>query len=552
MQTMQVSSQQFLVRPFNGTASVFDAPVPSAPKYVQAEVSLAVAKRQRERERRLRELSLAVTMHTDAADPPARSRGQLAFVSSARDFHSTRAPARAPALQRRHTARPRGPRVAELSKPVSESLGRFMHQRFQSKIRPLPPPKSHRGAFPDLQPEPEPEPSSASLASSSSTSGFGASLRRRPQADEVVRELAAAMCASSGDTPPWLSSAVKADVPDVERGLNELMKDYVDAHAAEHRAHRNAVRSELDSTGKLSAGFEPEPEQDPYLAAEASEPLMRTAQLLELKEETMPGVLQHDSEGAAGSDDPNIEAALDRLGMGSSQLSDEFGLSSGSVVQLYRTLYVFLFGFNNAVGSVLEATLPTVNDRGVPIPGTSGSEVSTAVRPRLWRAYFMLVDLMISSCYSRKVEEAQLQALGPGGAARDEIAAQQDALLQLQAEQDERVETMQAEITQLKLQLGEADREKFAQDVELERLETKEADLIAAYQALTSSATLRRFELDERLERGASKKLMESVFGAGKSRLDETATSQKNLARELAAERAKEKKKIDLDDTSLG
>ena len=91
-------------------------------------------------------------------------------------------------------------------------------------------------------------------------------------------------------------------------------------------------------------------------------------------------------------------------------------------------------------------------------------------------------------------------ALGGAGKLLTESARE---LRKVQSEQRARVKVLHKEIKRLKAALSKADTDGRAQNGELERLRLREESLIASYQALMSSVTLRRFELDERLARGA-------------------------------------------------
>ncbi len=490
----------------------------------------------------LQALSAVVALHAneDSRRMPTGqdTRGKLEFVSSARDFQSTRPRAN----RSQHRTRPSPPRVAKEQKPYSNSLGQFLQQRFQSSK----PERSSQLADVHGATSSSSLPVSATIPVRNS-----ASVQQTQAGDELVHELAAAIAAASGETPPWLNDISDVAMSDVESGLSNLMNEYVVAHAAEHSAHCDAVRRELrtlrsrlglainvdhtpepDPEPEPESEPEPEPEPEPELHSALLQKLnllMQTEQLLELKEQVMPGVLQ-EQQAAKGKVGAKPISALDKLDLGSSQLINEFDLSNDGLIQLYRTLYVFLFGFNSAISSIVGSTLPTLNG-----PATVNRDTIAILRPRLWRAYFMLVDLMISSCYSRRLEESQVQALG--GMAQ-QITALQRAALSAEAVQVETAASLRAEITKLKTGLTKANRALASKNMELDRLQTREQNLIAAYQALTSSATLRRFELDERLARGQSKNLA-SVFATEPPRLDETAASQQNLSRILAEEKSK-------------
>ena len=445
----------------------------------------------------------------------AAPRSCLAFVSSTRDFRGGHRAGRGSSTARS------APRVAALAKDYasSESLGRFLHRRFQAEK-----PATRRGAAGgSARPAIHQDPSTQSLASTmSATSGAStarssATTARLEQSDQLMAELAAVVCAAYGEVPRWLLDADAATVPAVERELNARMRECVDTHAAKCGRPAHGVENASDSAGH----------PDPNTAH----------QLWQLKAEAMPGLV-------AGGAEDGAREPLERLGMSSSQLMADFGLSEDALLETYRTLHVFLFGFNSAIRSVLGQTLPTLS---------SGADPVAEVSPRLWRAYFVLVDMMTSSCWGRRLEESQLAALGGAGKLLTESARE---LRKVQSEQRARVKVLHKEIKRLKAALSKADTDGRAQNGELERLRLREESLIASYQALMSSVTLRRFELDERLARGAqhllssharciphrvccvpgaSKKGLEQAFGVSQM-LDETRTSQLHMRRVMEAE----------------
>eukprot|EP01043_Picozoa_sp_COSAG02_P027127 COSAG02_NODE_1585_length_11820_cov_3.247078_3_plen_633_part_00 len=484
------------------------------------------------RQEKLQGLSATVALHVDSM--AQESHGKLEFVSSVRDLRNTHP--RANGQRRTRAACP--PRVADAPKSPSSTLRAFLSQRFQTSK------DKHASQLNGTH-------STASMppAAAHASERHSASMRQPQAVEDLVRELASAIATASGETPPWVHGKHGVALSDAERGLNDLMGEYVDAHAAEHLAHCDAVSKEvqaihgrLKSPGSTDCRREPQPEPEPdqHLAKHRLSQLIYKQQLLQLKEQAMPGVLQ--APQAPGEENGAQPAsALVRLELGSSQLADEFDLSDDALLQLYRTLYVFLFGFNSAVSSVIGKMLPTLTGSDTANKNTLGT-----LRPRLWRTYFMLVDLMISSCYSRALEESQLRALG--GMAQ-QFTSDRQASLSAQADQAESVASMRKQVKELRAALADTGHTLAAKDAELERLETRERDLISAYQALTSSITLRRFELDERLARGQSKKAA-STFVTEPHRLDETASSQRNLARILAEQKAKgtDKLNFELDD----
>ena len=334
-----------------------------------------------------------------------------------------------------------------------------------------------------------------------------------------MRQLAATVSdAEWQDHEPslWLSDGSGGDLAVVERWLNTLLERYVDSHSAHHAEQRAIITQELeerqqasvdDAAGDFMRQEWVHRDEKKKLSAVTDEDgdslasLHAKLALLTMKEESLPGVLCRE----AG--EKNQRTPLQRLGLSSTQLAAEEHASAESIMQIYRTIYDFVFGFHDQVGSILA--------QGGASPG-----VIEIMRGRLWNAYRLCMETQIEEAFGDVVEGAQLAEH------KEEtkiLEKQTEATRKEQQVQLLELTELEEEIAKLRheLQLGNA--ELAHRSEALAAVDSQQQVILTEYQSQITVATLRRFEIDERLERAKAKKLLGSVFGAKaglKSRLN--------------------------------
>lgn len=326
-----------------------------------------------------------------------------------------------------------------------------------------------------------------------------------------------------------------AEMEVAERWLGALLESFVASHADRHAARRRGLEEVVRGGSELEAL----PAAERLEKAEALRALAgardELAQLLarESDDSALGALLRLFGRGGGGSDEDGQGTALAKLGLAAAQLQEECGLGPEAVLQIYRTLYIFAFGFDEAVTGALQAAAaegsPGAEQRwqqGVAGSGggdsgassssqTLGEEEQAAVRAAMWRGYHIGVGLLVGGEFEEGGVSAQLQSLDAEAAA---LRAEEATVAAETARVAEEAATVRAEVGRLRRELA-AEVEEGAKelDQQVTTLTTRRNGLLTVYQAQLTAATLRRFQLDESVTRRRQMAMLGDVFAVDAS-----------------------------------